>query len=746
MRPSLLLVGLVLSGCGGTRPGPAVRPGDSLFDFLVSAEVTSYPATNLPPDVAGALHTPVTIHSFEFGADDWVASGVPPAHMQPFIPDSSIRLWSAHPTVRRWQRSPVTVRVHGEPHERWQPGRDPFPGTDAWWEERAGTLYALSAGPPMGVSVTMSGDPSEYLAPFERQSPVTRPSDLVHTIRLGRISRRALTLPSPGCVTVPLGIMGCDELHVAVGLADRAYERVPDGLRQAHMRSDGVVCAVEVSSKGRWKRIWETTLSDADMDAWSGPHTVSLRPYIGRKVTMRLVTEPGRGGNADFDYAVWGDLHLRGTPATAPSRPHIVLIDLDTLRRDRLGCYGNPRNLTPRIDAWARHATIFTDCVAAAPWTLPSTVTMLTGLAVHQHRVDRFPEAIAEGLTTVSSTLRGAGYETVGYAEGGFVSGDFGFDQGFDTYDCSRFKDPRWHDALEWVRRRRSEHPLFLFLQTYWVHAPYPFDGRFEDATVPYRTNLRGRDIDYPTVIEPQGRGLLILGDEDRRYVADMYDALVLRLDEFVGTFLDSLNDALGNEPSAVFITSDHGEELLEHGLLGHGQSLFRELLEVPLIVRFPGQTSPAIDHRATTGMDLAPTILALAGLPCTLPGLSLCGPSAHRMRVSSQSESVHAILSGGWKLISGPVMSPRGPSAPLQLYDLGRDPGETTDLSPTLPDTTQHLYKELMSYVRGHAAPPAKPLTHLRTGEVRRLEALGYLRHDQPSPSPLPARPDSVN
>ncbi|MCU0612962.1 MAG: sulfatase [Candidatus Eisenbacteria bacterium] len=740
----------LMGGCSERTGPPAVRPGDSVFDFLASGEITRLPDTNLPADIAGVAGTPFLLRSEELRADEWMAQGLPPIRLRPSIRDSTIRFWSARPAVDGRGRSTVIVNVQGRPHARWRPAHEPFPGWDVWWDEQVGTLYALAPTPPEGVSVTVAGDPSVEFAACEPRLAGTnlasamRPGSLVQTVRLAGMSRRALLLPAPGCITLPLGTLGCEELRVTTGIIDRAYERIPEGLAQARGRSDGVRFAVEISTGGRWQRVWERFVGLSE-GAWADVQSIDLNSYKGRKATLRLVTEPGPAHDPFFDYAVWGGLTFHGTPSVKPSRPHIVVIDLDTLRKDRLGCYGNPRGLTPRIDRWAQRATIFTDCIAAAPWTLPSTVSMFTGLSVHQHGVDQFPKAMTEAMAPLPLLLQRAGYRTMGLAEGGYVSADFGFSLGFDLYDCTRFKNPQWTEALGWLRHRRSERPVFLFLHTYMVHAPYPFDPRFEDPSSPYRTRLRGQPIDYAAVIEPQGRGALEVGSEDRRYIGDMYDAQVLRLDDYVGAFVDSLDEVLDGEPCAVFLTSDHGEELLDHGLLGHGQSLFQELLAVPLVVRFAGQSAPMVDGRPTSALDLAPTILDLAGLPVDgLPGCPLRAlPHEARGRVASQSRSVHALVSEGMKLISGRVIGPRGLSAPVQLYDLVRDPGETVDLLPGGHGSMNSLAELLVDFLRSHAplAEPAEPRPAW-AGDLRRLEALGYVRHDSPAPGTVGATP----
>ncbi|MBN1423377.1 sulfatase [Candidatus Fermentibacteria bacterium] len=737
------LLPLFLVGCTTVSP-PGIRPGDSVFDILTSGEISGFPRTNLPPELARMASGPFTLISLELAPDQWMEAGLPPVRLRSAIADNEVRYWSARPSVRGWDKSSqVQIYRQGILHSRWRPATEPFPGWDAWWDPSAGGLFALSRSQPQDVAVAFTVHPGRELAEYEpvlaaEGAPLSRVGSLVRTVQLERTSRRALFLPAPGCLTLPLGNLASDEVRVVVGIADHAYESSGGVMRQSTGRSDGAIFALEMSTGGRWKRIWEHTVGQSDLGTWHGPYAVDLGGYCGKRATMRLVTEPGPSDQPFFDYALWGELRFAGRARHEPQRPHIIVIDLDTLRRDRVGCHGAARGLTPRIDRWARQATVYDDCIAASSWTLPSTVSMFTGLAVHQHRVDRFGEVMTEQMAPVPLQLQRAGYETIGIAEGGYVSADFGFSLGFDVYDCTRFKDPRWYDVLDMLRRRRSERPVFLFLHTYMVHAPYPFDPRFESPSKPYASRLRGQDIEYPTVIEPHSRGIITLVEEDRQYIADMYDALVNRADEHVGAFIDSLGEALRGQPYALILTSDHGEEFLEHGLLGHAQSLFQELLAVPLIVRFPGQTHGMVEKRPSSGLDLAPTILDLAGLSFDgLPGFSLRSlPHPPRERIGSQYRSVHALVFEGLKLISGPVASPRGPSAPVQLYDLVQDPGERTDLYPAGHDSTAMLEERLVGILRskGPRVQPTRPRPGW-TGDLPRLEALGYVGHDSPRP-----------
>src|SRR5262249_31912096 len=157
--------------------------------------------------------------------------------------------------------------------------------------------------------------------------------------------------PAPSVLAFPVAKMECDELSMAIGVVDLALRPLDGCFVKAHRGSDGVDFAVEIECDGKRKRIWTRSLTKEDVGKGFVEASADLTPFRGRAVMLRLISDPGAAGNNTYDYAVWGDLRLRGAPTTKPTRPNVVIIDIDTLRADRLSCYGNPRKTSPRLDA-----------------------------------------------------------------------------------------------------------------------------------------------------------------------------------------------------------------------------------------------------------------------------------------------------------------------------------------------------------------------------------------------------------
>jgi arylsulfatase A-like enzyme len=246
-----------------------------------------------------------------------------------------------------------------------------------------------------------------------------------------------------------------------------------------------------------------------------------------------------------------------------------VLIDIDTLRADRLSCYGSERPTSPALDAFAADgAAVFLDASSTAPWTLPATASMLTGLSPNQHGAVMEEQAIAASVPSLAQLLREAGYETRALTAGGYLLPGFGFDAGFDAYTCRAGWVPDAAEVEALLTDRRSDRPLFLFVHTYMVHAPYSADTRFLDETS-RRSAFVGRAITRDDVIGPVNDGKLVLGEGDQRYVENLYEAGIARMDDSLGRVLDAIDRAVPRSHVLVLITSDHGEELFEHGGAG---------------------------------------------------------------------------------------------------------------------------------------------------------------------------------
>ena len=321
-------------------------------------------------------------------------------------------------------------------------------------------------------------------------------------------------------------------------------------------------------------------------------------------------------------------LGCRAAPETQ-SPPDIVLVIVDTLRADRLGAYGSERGLTPRIDELAVESIVFERSLSSSTWTLPSTATLLTGLLPEQHGLRSIRDRLPEGVVTVAERLQAAGYRTAAFTDGGFVGSEWGFGQGFDEYSAT--PGPAWgpkdvkivvDGALGWLERV-GEEPFFLMVHTYETHQPYlDAEGFAADLLTP---ECWERFPDGARM-KPQEPWPV----EDRDCVAALYDGGVRRADHYLGGLFDALRARPRWERTAVVLTSDHGEELAEHGDWEHGLGkVFDENVAVPLLLKLPGAARTGRSAAPVTGIDVAPTLLDLAGVT---PASDLTGTSlVHR-------------------------------------------------------------------------------------------------------------------
>ena len=377
--------------------------------------------------------------------------------------------------------------------------------------------------------------------------------------------------------------------------------------------------------------------------------TVDLEPYAGSRLRLefdsRLTTgeafDPSRG------LVLWAHPEVRVPPREADP-PNVILISLDTLRPDHLSLYGYERPTSPHIDAWAESRGVtFEKAVAAAPWTLPSHVSMFTGLSAHRHGVN-YQDAAPARLDTLAELLHTAGYFTVAVTGSGYLHPRFGFAQGFERFDFGEANmgmDAELEESLgtveEWLEQPVAE-PFFLFFHTYEIHGPYR-------PRQPYFRQLTGREESpnlYMTVedlpFEPgevfrrgqrlsylQGREVLEEQPEDPiRQALDRYDSGIAYTDAAIGRLFERLRRLDLERRTLVVLTSDHGEMFGEHGLLSHA-SLYDENLLVPLVIALPGgeEGGRRVPYQVR-GVDLTPTVLDLVGVPVPegLDGTSL-GP-----------------------------------------------------------------------------------------------------------------------
>lgn len=349
-------------------------------------------------------------------------------------------------------------------------------------------------------------------------------------------------------------------------------------------------------------------------------------------------------------------------------QPNVILISFDTLGAKYMSCYGYPRKTTPNIDAFAADATLFMDHFSVSRSTLPSHMSILTSVYPSVHKVrDSFSSVLDDRFVTLAEVLKEHEYETGAFVDGNRrlnIGAAHGFDQGFEFYEHNpeRFlrhekiyvikrvlnfvanalhnvgfpdmhSDNIFNGAVAWLSRRRDAKPFFLFLHTYDVHSdfgtklPYVAPKSFKRLEYrEYRGDFTGCNqagvcaTDYLGQINKKiRRGIEkpedLLNHEDVKYLRSLYDCGIEYADHEFGLFVDKLREMNLLDNTIIVLTSDHGEEFFQHGLLKHHQ-YFDEIIKVPLVIRHPQKLQKGVKVKSLTrSIDILPTILDLAGI-----------------------------------------------------------------------------------------------------------------------------------
>jgi tetratricopeptide (TPR) repeat protein len=379
----------------------------------------------------------------------------------------------------------------------------------------------------------------------------------------------------------------------------------------------------------------------------------------------------------------------RGEPA---GRVPVILISIDTLRSDHLPAYGYRAIATPNLDRLAKDGVVFERAFSNVPLTLPSHATIMTGLLPAEHGLrDNAGAHLDPSRQTIASMLRAHGYATGAAVSAYVLRRDSNISSGFEFYDDSidfvegaptgnlqRAGDASESIIKSWIAAHRSR-PLFAFLHLFEPHAPY----------------------------EPS------------------YDAEIVKADRIVGDLLDSLRAENLYDDALVIVLSDHGEGLGDHGEQEHGVLLYREALQVPLIVKLPhGERAGERVAEAVQLADILPTVASVTGVaaPPGIRGQSVLARAAAR---EIYSETLYPRIHLGWSDLQSIVRFPlhliNGPKP--ELFDLGSDSRESTDLRAVRRRESAELTRDLAAFPRGPVAA-----SRIDPEERRKLAALGYV------------------
>jgi len=434
--------------------------------------------------------------------------------------------------------------------------------------------------------------------------------------------------------------------------------------------------------------------------------------------------------------------------------PNVLLISLDTLRADHVGCYGYERDTTPFLDEFAASAVRFESAFVNTHSTAPSHSTLLSSryqethgvhldlLAMARHENDPSMLHFPPDLPMVQELMSAAGYRTCAITEGGYVSAEMGFQRGFDHYDDTS-RDIRQGEAklLEWLRENSGEAPKFVFFHTYQVHGPYLSPPEYQEmfsppgdppeaGPDPVQTVRRiiTEDIFHAERVSP------VMLD----YLRNRYDRSLRYTDDTLRDLFSELRAAGFLDNALVVICSDHGEEFGDHGRLQHSDTLFDELVHIPLFVAAPDIKGGRVSRRMASTIDITPTILTYCNIdvPVEFEGSDLLsGDETADAKVFFQRGNfAYGLRTRRWKFVIGPQPRSILPPHPVSLYDLEADPGEQHNLAAEMPGNVQLFRREVehwkkrLQTERAARRPAHAPQRPASAAQLKRLKSLGYI------------------
>jgi len=435
---------------------------------------------------------------------------------------------------------------------------------------------------------------------------------------------------------------------------------------------------------------------------------------------------------------------------------NVILIVIDTVRADRLGCYGSTAGMTPEIDRFSKNAVRFEQAFSHAPWTLPSIASLFTSQYPTQHGAGGHLGSftiLRDDAVTIAELFKRAGSVTGAITNVLFLTEKFGMTQGFKTVDATvpesnilaRRAGATTEAALRWLDRHSSK-PFFLFVHYFDPHLrydpPQPFRRRFADAR-----DADSDDYIFGTVNDMINlrRGLVMLDYRKVARLEKLHNGEVAYTDAEVGRLLAGVSERNLEANTVIIITSDHGEEFYDHKGFEHGHTLYDELLHIPLIIRAPGvefmqantdmTQAQGLSVRTTVRqIDIAPTLCELVGIQ---PAPAFVGKSLVPFLMDRKGENRPVLSQGnmwgpsgsswrkeGFKLIQ------RSSMESLQLFDINSDAREQNNIADKIPQKCDVMMADLdliLQAISRRRTPNQAP--ELSQREIERLRSLGYIR-----------------
>jgi arylsulfatase A-like enzyme len=438
-----------------------------------------------------------------------------------------------------------------------------------------------------------------------------------------------------------------------------------------------------------------------------------------------------------------------GAAGEPPSpRPDIVLVTLDTLRADSLGSYGYHRDTSPFLDRLAADGLRFSRAYSVSSWTVPAMASLMTGLHPESHGVTHGlvqegavlgQEVLAAEFDLLAEILQRQGYRTFAVIASLHLASEFGFAQGFDRFENLGFvNSPKVLPVLEGMREdiRGADGPVFVWVHLFDPHDPYQPRRPWIRDYFPQPGELRRAGFSSPRELRKHRAVSTVPPDPAVEEVAEFaraaYDSEINFTDRAVAKIFEVLEVSVSD---LVVVTSDHGEEFLEHRDFGHAGTLFEEQVRIPLIVRLPqGAHAGRVIEEPVSLLDVLPSLLDYLAIdpPPSVSGRSFLAavsgeespPRSVYLSLSRPDAELRGILAGDWKLIRD-----HREADALQLFDLGNDPAEQADRSADHPEKAAQLARELSHHLAAvESTRPRTALEEVSPETLEQLRALGYV------------------
>jgi arylsulfatase A-like enzyme len=545
-------------------------------------------------------------------------------------------------------------------------------------------------------------------------------------------TRQALIPPLPAEITFEVDVPKDPILRFATGASTLG----------APVLGASVEFRVSVIQDGRREIVFTDTIKRAAPNQWFD-HEADLTPWA--ETTVRVSFET-RGPSTRSVLPAWGNPVLSSRTATTSRK--LILISIDCLRSSHLSAYGYQRPTSPRIDELAADGVVFESASSTSSYTHPTHMSMLTGLPPSIHGATRTSH-LPRDVPYLAELLADSGFRTDGVVSGAFLSQSFGFERGFHTYRY--VQDPGASHLVDEALRRIDNgqgQPQFLFLHLFDAHWPY-------SPPPDFRARFGPRPDDISTLLERVRDKQPPQSAETIRDVVNLYDGEIAYLDQELGRFFDGLRTRKLYDDALIIVTADHGEAFYEHGHWEHTQTLYEEMVRVPLIVKWPrgGPRGRIATH--VSQADVFPTIVHEAGLS-TSSGGDGAGQTAWSFGLREPKTERTTIIEVTWEPLPsrGAVMKVAlrrqdskyiatlsadtldeladGAIRSEELYDLDTDPEERHNLIEQVDDPARRAYRrELRSYLAER-----RRLRRERRGEdvvldnavFEQLDALGYI------------------